>query len=96
MDKEKVLKELKKCIEMNLNHVLDDNPSEIEEIKIGDIFGSTAWDGIDYYDEYFILKENNGKLYLIECDENGICDEDEFDFNDYNSLDYYIEKNALY
>ena len=33
-------------------------------------------------------------MYLIECNENGKLDSD-IDFNDYNSLDEYSNKNQL-
>lgn len=94
MNQEKTLEELQSCIERNINNILDENPSKIDKIKIGDIFIYNECDEEGFYQGYFVLKENEGFLYLIECDKHGKSEE--IDFSEYDSLEYYIEKNALF
>ena len=99
MNKEQVLKEFKRCVEAYMNHVLDENYTEINDIKIGDIFISSEIDEDGYVDNYFILcemTELNNEILLIECDEDGYYDTYDFDSDEYYTLDYYIKKNALH
>ena len=100
--REKILKELKRCIENNLKHPQDQDEIKINDLSIGDIFVSTEYDEEGICENYFKLIEiKNGidnQIFLVECDKEGkeieILDEDEV-LEVFHGLGNYMKNNSM-
>lgn len=96
--KDFILKELKRCIEYNNTHPLEDTVTKIPDIKIFDVFTSVACDEEGMFTRFFTIDELvdlNNEIILVECSEDGYYHPHEFDDNEYYILNNYVNKPGL-